>query len=64
MNTEGVSSAARMLVLIYLYLKVAATSLKLEIRLVHVYQVGLKGMFSSGIEGALASTLNRDFNWK
>ena len=24
----------------------------------------LKGKFSSGIEGALASTLNRDFNWK
>ena len=25
---------------------------------------GLEGTFSSGIEGALASTLNRDFNWK
>ena len=24
----------------------------------------LKGKFSSGIEGALASTSNRDFNWK
>ena len=24
----------------------------------------LKGKFSCGIEGALASTLNRDFNWK
>ena len=24
----------------------------------------LKGKFSSGIEGALASTLNYDFNWK
>ena len=24
----------------------------------------LKGKFSSGIEGALVSTLNRDFNWK
>ena len=24
----------------------------------------LKGMFSSGIEGALASKLNHDFNWK
>ena len=24
----------------------------------------LKGKFSSGTEGALASTLNRDFNWK
>ena len=24
----------------------------------------LKGTFSSGIEGALASTLNHDFNWK
>ena len=28
------------------------------------YFVSLKGKFSSGIEGALASTLNRDFNWK
>ena len=26
--------------------------------------VPLKGKFSSGIEGALASTLNHDFNWK
>ena len=25
---------------------------------------GLKGKFSSGIEGALASTLNHDFNWE
>ena len=25
---------------------------------------GLKGKFSSGIEGALASTFNHDFNWK
>ena len=24
----------------------------------------LKGKFSSGIEGALASTLHHDFNWK
>ena len=24
----------------------------------------LKGKFSSGVEGALASTLNHDFNWK
>ena len=24
----------------------------------------LKGKFGSGIEGALASTLNHDFNWK
>ena len=24
----------------------------------------LKGKFSSGIEGALASSLNHDFNWK
>ena len=24
----------------------------------------LKGKFSSGIEGALASTLNHNFNWK
>ena len=24
----------------------------------------LKGKFSSGIEGALVSTLNHDFNWK
>ena len=24
----------------------------------------LKGKFSSGIEGVLASTLNHDFNWK
>ena len=24
----------------------------------------LKGKFSSGIEGALTSTLNHDFNWK
>ena len=27
-------------------------------------KIFLKGKFSSGIEGALASTLNRDFNWK
>ena len=26
--------------------------------------LNLKGKFSSGIEGALASTLNHDFNWK
>ena len=26
--------------------------------------MGLKGKFSSGIEGALASTLDHDFNWK
>ena len=26
--------------------------------------MGLKGKFSSRIEGALASTLNYDFNWK
>ena len=35
----------------------------------HVFEVfatitTLKGKFSSGIEGALASKLNRDFNWK
>ena len=29
-----------------------------------IFQYCLKGKFSSGIEGALASTLNRDFNWK
>ena len=29
-----------------------------------VYAASLKGKFSSGIEGALASTLNHDFNWK
>ena len=28
------------------------------------YQGALKGKFSSGIEGALASTLNHNFNWK
>ena len=28
------------------------------------HQTNLKGKFSSGIEGALASTLNHDFNWK
>ena len=28
------------------------------------YCVSLKGKFSSGIEGALASTLHYDFNWK
>ena len=29
------------------------------------YIIGcLKGKFSSGIEGALASTLNHDYNWK
>ena len=28
------------------------------------YLVALKGKFSSGIEGALASTLNHNFNWK
>ena len=28
------------------------------------YGVNLKGKFSSGIEGALASTINHDFNWK
>ena len=27
-------------------------------------QLRLKGKFSSGIEGALASTLYHDFNWK
>ena len=27
-------------------------------------KIVLKGKFSSGIEGALASTLNHDFNWK
>ena len=26
--------------------------------------MNLKGKFSSGIEGALGSTLNHDFNWK
>ena len=29
-----------------------------------VHRARLKGKFSSGIEGALASTLNHDFNWK
>ena len=28
------------------------------------YQYCLKGKFSSGIEGALASTSNHDFKWK
>ena len=27
-------------------------------------ELSLKGKFSSGIEGALASTFNHDFNWK
>ena len=31
---------------------------------VYVDFIILKGKFSSGIEGALASTLNRNFNWK
>ena len=31
---------------------------------VHNLQRNLKGKFSSGIEGALASTLNHDFHWK
>ena len=30
----------------------------------NVILTSLKGKFSSGIEGALASTLNHDFNWK
>ena len=30
----------------------------------HLLDIDLKGNFSSGIEGALASTLNHDFNWK
>ena len=30
----------------------------------YVKYIVLKGKFSSGIEGALASTLNHDFNWK
>ena len=29
-----------------------------------MFCLDLKGKFSSGIEGALASLLNRDFNWK
>ena len=29
-----------------------------------ILKIRLKGKFSSGIEGALASILNRDFNWK
>ena len=33
-------------------------------RLARHERKALKGKFSSGIEGALASTLNRDFNWK
>ena len=32
--------------------------------LTNISSYTLKGKFSSGIEGALASTLNRDFNWK
>ena len=31
---------------------------------VHSNDCVLKGKFSSGIEGALASTFNHDFNWK
>ena len=34
------------------------------IRQVYLSLEHLKGKFSSGIEGALASTLNHDFNWK
>ena len=30
----------------------------------HLPLICLKEKFSSGIEGALASTLNNDFNWK
>ena len=29
-----------------------------------IFYTALNGKFSSGIEGALASTLNHDFNWK
>ena len=29
-----------------------------------IIHASLKGKFSSGIEGALASTLNHNFNWK
>ena len=29
-----------------------------------IINLKLKGKFSSGIEGTLASTLNHDFNWK
>ena len=36
-------------------------SVSLSVTLTHP---ALKGKFSSGIEGALASTLNHDFNWK
>ena len=35
-----------------------------EFELNITFELCLKGKFSSGIEGALASTLNRDFNWK
>ena len=31
---------------------------------INVKSKRLKGKFSSGIEGALASILNHDFNWK
>ena len=37
----------------------------LKLEDVYYVQLGsLKGKFSSGIEGALASTLHHDFNWK
>ena len=36
---------------------------QLELSLL-ILQPFLKGKFSSGIEGALASTLTHDFNWK
>ena len=32
--------------------------------LIGILIISLKGKISSGIEGALASTLNHDFNWK
>ena len=32
--------------------------------ILHLFREELKGKFSSGKEGALASTLHHDFNWK
>ena len=34
-----------------------------ELFIMKLHQLDLKGRFSSGIEGILASTLNHDFNW-
>ena len=52
------------------YLQALQISMKFLLQMVSKYFRGLlnalhlKGKFSSGIEGALASTLNHDFNWK